>query len=113
MDLKAKIAAIDVEIFQLRKRRNAYLAKMQLMEEHVNTNRSKKKSSDETNSSDESFSTTELFEMSLSSVSSSILGSQISFHTNENESECDDNLEKGHHSRMRHKKDKKSRAEEV
>ncbi|VDK72238.1 unnamed protein product [Litomosoides sigmodontis] len=91
-ELKEKIANIKEEVIHLRKRRNAYIAKLKLLENHLNAyyvNDGIK--IEHGDSSDESFTTSELLELSFSSISSSILGSIASFddYSNEDESKSD------------------------
>ncbi|CAG9532931.1 unnamed protein product [Cercopithifilaria johnstoni] len=111
-ELKEKIAAVKKEMAQLQKRRKAYIAKLKLMENHLDGYHSKesiKGSTEHTDSSDESFSTTELLELSLSSISSSVLGSISSYYENDsdkNDSDC--KVEGGKNGRFRYKRKQKN-----
>ncbi|KAL3990418.1 hypothetical protein ACH3XW_31695 [Acanthocheilonema viteae] len=106
-ELKEKIANITEEMIQLRKRQKAYIARLKLMENHLNQHHPKEGiegCTEQADSSDESFSTTELLELSLSSVSSSILDSNASCYGNDSDqNDSDSNVEDGRHSRFRYK----------
>ncbi|EFO22216.2 hypothetical protein LOAG_06267 [Loa loa] len=101
VELKEKIADIEKEMAQLRKRRRAYIAKLKLMENHLDGYHIKG-GTEHTESSDESFSTTELLELSLSSISSSVLGSSASHNDNDSDqNDSESNVESGLHGRFR------------
>ncbi|MCP9265031.1 hypothetical protein DINM_020214 [Dirofilaria immitis] len=88
----------------LRKRRRAYIAKMKLIENHIDGYHTKGDIGN-TDSSDESFSTTELLELSLSSVGSSVLYSDASLYSDQSDSGS--NIESGKHGRFRCKRKQK------
>ncbi|EJW82267.1 hypothetical protein WUBG_06825 [Wuchereria bancrofti] len=100
-ELKEKIADINEQIDQLQNRQNTYVAKLKLMEDHLNGYHIKGDIGYAKNT-DESFSTTELLELSLSSISSSVLGSSTSYDdSDQNDLEID--VEKGQNDRFRYK----------
>ncbi|KAM3727461.1 SCY1-like protein [Dirofilaria immitis] len=103
-ELKEKIAYIEEEMVHLRKRRRAYIAKMKLIENHIDGYHTKGDIGN-TDSSDESFSTTELLELSLSSVGSSVLYSDASLYSDQSDSGS--NIESGKHGRFRCKRKQK------
>ncbi|VDK69315.1 unnamed protein product [Onchocerca ochengi] len=131
-ELKDKIAYIEEEMAQLRKRRRAYIAKLKLMvgylqslffpspksqeikplgENHIDGYHSKG-DIENTDSSDESFSTTELLELSLSSISSSVLCSDASLCDDSNQNNSESSIEGGRHGRFRYKRKQKIGEEE-
>ncbi|VIO89942.1 Uncharacterized protein BM_BM8963 [Brugia malayi] len=104
-ELKEKIADIDEQIAQLRNRQKIYEAKLKLMENHLNGYHIKGDTGYAKNI-DESFSTTELLELSLSSISSSVLGSSTSYDDDDDDSDQNNlevNLENGQNGRFRYK----------
>ncbi|OZC06389.1 hypothetical protein X798_06622 [Onchocerca flexuosa] len=105
-ELKDKIAYVEEEMVQLRKRRRVYIAKLKLMENHIDRYHSKG-DIENTDSSNESFSTTELLELSLSSISSSVLCSDASLYDDSDQNNSESSIEGGRHGRFRYKRKQK------
>uniref|UniRef100_A0A915Q2G3 Uncharacterized protein n=1 Tax=Setaria digitata TaxID=48799 RepID=A0A915Q2G3_9BILA len=106
-ELKEKIASVEHEMAHLQKRRRAYIAKMRLMN-HLDGHHIKG-DTEHTSSSDESFTTNELLELSLSSISSSILGSDGTFDDDgQNDSESGKSVENGQRDRHRQTENQKT-----